>query len=185
MNVSPYRISGLLLVEPKVFGDVRGFFMETYHAARYRDAGISSEFVQDNLSRSARGVLRGLHFQIRRPQAKLILVVQGEIFDVAVDLRRGSGTFGQWAGVFLSEENRRQLFVPGGFAHGFCVTSDSATVAYKCSALYDPGDEAGIFWADPDLAIDWPVAEALVSEKDARLPRLADYPAERLPGGAS
>jgi len=181
MKVTSFPIAGLLLLEPTVHGDPRGFFMETYHAARYREAGISAEFVQDNLSRSSRGVIRGLHFQVRRPQAKLIQALQGEIYDVAVDLRRGSATFGKWAGVSLSERNHHQFFIPEGFAHGFCVLGDSALVAYKCSALYDPKDEAGIFWADPELAIQWPAAAPAISEKDARLPRLSEFPANRLP----
>ncbi|MFP4310269.1 MAG: dTDP-4-dehydrorhamnose 3,5-epimerase [Desulfococcaceae bacterium] len=185
MKVTSFPIAGLLLLEPTVHGDPRGFFMETFHAARYREAGISAAFVQDNLSRSSRGVLRGLHFQVRRPQAKLIQALQGEIYDVAVDLRRDSATFGKWAGVSLSERNHHQFFIPEGFAHGFCVVGDSALVAYKCSTLYDPDDEAGIFWADPDLAIQWPTAAPAVSEKDARLPRLSECPADRLPWAAS
>jgi dTDP-4-dehydrorhamnose 3,5-epimerase len=174
MNVVQTKLPGVLLIEPKVFGDHRGFFLETYNARRYREAGIETPFVQDNHSRSIRGTLRGLHFQITKPQAKLLWVVSGEIFDVAVDVRPGSATFGKWFGATLSAENKKQIFVPSGFAHGFAVISDIAEVYYKCSDFYDPKDEGGIVWNDPQLAIDWPLREPLLSQKDAALPTLAN-----------
>ena len=155
--------------------------METYHQRRYAEVGIEHLFVQDNLSSSIRGTLRGLHYQINHGQAKLIQVVKGTIFDVAVDIRRGSPYFGQWANANLSHENKRQLFVPEGFAHGFCVLSEIADVVYKCTDFYAPEDEGGILWSDPKLAIDWPFAKPLLSDKDNRLPHLADVPPGRLP----
>ena len=155
--------------------------METYHQRRYTESGINCNFVQDNLSRSVRGTLRGLHYQLQQAQAKLIQVIKGVVFDVVVDIRCGSPSFGQWAGVNLSEENKRQLFVPQGFAHGFCVLSEAAEVVYKCTDFYAPEDEGGILWSDPDIAIDWPIANPLLSDKDSRLPYLADVPPERLP----
>jgi dTDP-4-dehydrorhamnose 3,5-epimerase len=181
MKAIPLDIPGLLLLEGPVFSDRRGYFMETFHSIRHRQAGVPASFVQDNLSFSERGVLRGLHFQLRNPQAKLIQAVRGEIFDVAVDLRPDSSTFGKWVGVFLSDREHRQLFIPEGFAHGFCVVGDSALVAYKCSTLYDPNDEAGIFWADSSLAIPWPLDRPIVSEKDAGLPSLSECDPGRLP----
>jgi dTDP-4-dehydrorhamnose 3,5-epimerase len=181
MKILPSSLAGILIIEPSVFKDERGFFMETYQQRRYTEAGIESIFVQDNLSRSVRGTLRGLHYQVKQAQAKLIQVVEGSIFDVAVDIRRGSPYFGQWEGVDLSDENRRQLFLPDGFAHGFCVLSESAYVLYKCTDFYAAEDEGGILWADPDLAIKWPISEPLLSEKDSQLPCLADIPPERLP----
>lgn len=166
MRVVPSALPGVLIVEPDVHQDGRGFFLETYHADRYRQHGINGPFVQDNHSRSQLGTLRGLHLQPTRPQAKLIRVVEGEVFDVAVDVRRGSPTFGRWVGVRLSADNFRQCYVPHGFAHGFCVLSEVAQVEYKCSDLYDPASEIGIAWNDPDLAIEWPLREPLLSPKD-------------------
>ncbi len=163
-----------MLVETMVFGDDRGFFMETYNAKRYTEAGFAEPFVQDNLSFSARGVLRGLHLQNPNPQGKLIYVLQGEVFDVAVDVRVGSPQFGEWAGVTLSGKNRRQLYIPEGFAHGFCVTSDTALFAYKCTDLYHAEAELSIAWDDPQIGIDWPVENPSLSDKDAAAPRLAD-----------
>jgi len=174
MNTIATAIEGLLILQPKVFADERGYFLETYHALRYRDAGIETRFVQDNCSFSKKNVLRGLHFQISQPQAKLVQAISGEIFDVAVDIRPDSATFGKWSGVVLSEENKRQLLVPEGFAHGFCVLSETARVAYKCSTFYNPGDEGGIRWSDPDIGIDWPVKDPILSEKDRILPRLSE-----------
>ena len=181
MKVLSTQLPGVLILEPAVFEDGRGFFMETYHQKRYSDAGIGFSFVQDNLSRSIKGTLRGLHYQLHHPQAKLIQVIRGEIFDVSVDIRRGSPNFGKWAGVELSEENRRQIFIPQGFAHGFCVVSETADVVYKCTDLYAPDDEGGILWSDPDLAIDWPIVEPLLSDRDRQFPCLVDVPSERLP----
>ncbi len=181
MNVTPLEIPDVLLVTPDVFGDARGFFMETFHAEKYRAVGIDRAFVQDNFSHSRRGILRGLHYQLRKPQAKLVYVAQGEVFDVAVDIRRGSPTFGKWCGRLLSAENHYQMFVPEGFAHGFCVTSDSASFLYKCSALYDPADERGIAWNDPALGIPWPTSAPILSARDQRMPRLCDAPPDDLP----
>lgn len=174
-------IPGLTLVAPRIFGDPRGFFLETYHAARYAEFGIQANFQQDNLSFSARGVLRGLHYQEPHAQAKLVSVVAGEVFDVAVDLRRGSPTFGQWAGVCLSGENRWQFFVPKGFAHGFCVVSETAFFSYKCDGYYAPAHERALHWADPDVGIEWPFAAPSLSGKDAAGTRLRDIPLEALP----
>jgi dTDP-4-dehydrorhamnose 3,5-epimerase len=169
MNVIPTSLSGLLIIEPKVFGDERGFFFECFHSQRYRDAGIDAEFVQDNCSRSCRGTLRGLHYQLTQPQGKLVYVTRGEVFDVAVDLRRSSPTFGKSVCIALNERNHRQLYVPPGFAHGFCVTTESADFAYKCTAFYNPADERTLLWNDPDLRIDWPeVLPRIISPKDQR-----------------
>lgn len=172
MKVIPTRLKDCMIIEPKVFGDHRGFFLETFQASRYAEqAGITSPFVQDNHSRSSRGVLRGLHFQIKKPQGKLVRVVRGEVFDVAVDLRRESPTFGQWEGVYLSEDNHRQLWVPPGFAHGFVVLSDTADFEYKCTDYYDPADEGAINWSDPELGIEWPSDLTFsLSDKDANAP---------------
>jgi dTDP-4-dehydrorhamnose 3,5-epimerase len=164
-------LPGVLIVEPDVFRDPRGFFLETFHAARYREGGIAYDFVQDNHSKSVRGTLRGLHAQRRRPQGKLVRVVHGEIFDVAVDIRPRSPTFGKWVASRLSGENFRQMFIPPGFAHGFCVVSDEAEVEYKCTELYDRADEIGARW--DSAGIEWPVKEPLLSAKDAALPTLA------------
>jgi dTDP-4-dehydrorhamnose 3,5-epimerase len=169
----PTDIPGVVVVEPDVHRDGRGFFLETYHADKYRAGGIEGPFVQDNQSRSVERTVRGLHLQLRRPQGKLIRVIEGEIYDVAVDVRRGSPTFGQWVAVMLSADNFRQCYVPPGFAHGFCVTSPVAQVEYKCTDLYDPASEIGIAWNDPELAIPWPVADPILSERDRRHPPLA------------
>ncbi|MGD2138263.1 MAG: dTDP-4-dehydrorhamnose 3,5-epimerase [Gammaproteobacteria bacterium] len=174
MRVIPTDHPEVLLVEPAVFPDARGFFMETWHAEKYRQAGLPGEFVQDNHSRSRRGVLRGLHYQLEHPQGKLVCAVTGEVYDVAVDIRRGSPDFGQWVGVRLSGENHRQVYIPPGFAHGFCVLSEQADVLYKCTALYAPGDEYGIAWDDPDLGIAWPALEYRLSDKDSNFPLLRD-----------
>lgn len=183
MRVIPTAVPDVLIVEPRVHADARGFFLESYHAARYREHGITDTFVQDNHSRSVGGTLRGLHAQRLQPQAKLVRVVQGAIFDVAVDVRRGSPTFLRWVGMELSAENRQQLYVPIGFVHGFCVLTETAEVEYKCSTPYAPGDEFGVAWDDPEIGIVWPVASPLLSEKDAKLPRIADV-AHLLPGYA-
>ncbi|HTY88983.1 MAG TPA: dTDP-4-dehydrorhamnose 3,5-epimerase [Candidatus Acidoferrum sp.] len=180
MNVVPCEIPGLVVVEPKAFGDARGFFMETWNRRRYREAGLDWDFVQDNVSFSRRGALRGLHFQNPSPQGKLVFVLQGEVFDVAVDLRRSSPTFGRWHGLPLSVENKRQFFIPSGFAHGFAVLSETALFAYKCTGLYDPQHELTLAWNDPDVAIRWPLENPQLSEKDARGLRLKDLPKDRL-----
>jgi dTDP-4-dehydrorhamnose 3,5-epimerase len=181
MHVTATDVPGVLLVEPAVFGDVRGFFVESFQAQRYAEAGIAGPFVQDNHSRSRRGVLRGLHYQLRHPQGKLVWVTRGEVFDVAVDIRRGSPTFGRWVGVTLSEDNHRQLYLPPGVAHGFCVLSETADFLYKCTDFYRPEDEGGVLWCDPDLGIHWPTLDPLLSEKDQRYAKLVEVPAERLP----
>jgi dTDP-4-dehydrorhamnose 3,5-epimerase len=174
-------LPGVYILEPRVFSDPRGFFMETYHAGKLADLGIPAQFVQDNHSRSGRHTLRGLHYQLEHPQAKLCRVVVGEVLDVAVDIRRGSPTFGQSVSVVLSADNKRQIFVPRGFAHGFLVLSETAEFLYKCDAFYHPGDEFGIAWDDPALGIAWGAETPLLSDKDRQNPRLADCPAERLP----
>ena len=176
MKISETELPGVLLLEPKRFGDDRGFFMELFHAKRYAEAGIPGPFVQDNFSRSAKGILRGLHFQQPQAQGKLVQVFAGAVYDVAVDVRRGSPTFGKFVGVELSADNRRQLWVPAGFAHGFCVLSESADFHYKCTDFYSPATEQGIAWNDPDLGIPWPVTSPLLSPKDAAAPRLKDAP---------
>ena len=174
MNVIPTAIPDVLILEPKVFGDSRGFFFESYNEKVFREAtGVTAHFVQDNHSRSARGVLRGLHYQIEQPQGKLVRCTQGEVFDVAVDIRRDSPTFGQWVGEILSEENKRQMWIPPGLAHGFLVLSDSADVLYKTTEYYAPQHERAILWNDPELAIAWPLQTApLLSEKDRVAERL-------------
>ena len=174
MKCEPTALSEVLVLTPDVHRDPRGFFLETYHAQKYRAAGVGAVFVQDNLSRSIRGTLRGLHAQRRRPQGKLIRAVEGAIFDVAVDIRRGSPTFGRWVGVEPSGGNFRQCYVPAGFAHGFCVLSDVAVVEYKCTEFYDPADELGLIWNDPDLAIQWPITDPTLSSKDGAAPPLRD-----------
>jgi dTDP-4-dehydrorhamnose 3,5-epimerase len=174
-------IPGLLVVEPSFYGDARGFFMETWHASRYRAAGLPERFVQSNLSRSGPGVIRGLHYQYPQPQGKLVYVLEGRVFDVAVDIRRDSPTFRQWAGVELSAENHRQMFVPEGFAHGFCVLGESALLAYLCTAEYRAEYDSAIAWDDPDIGIRWPVASGSLSDKDAAAPRLAEIPQSSLP----
>jgi dTDP-4-dehydrorhamnose 3,5-epimerase len=174
-------LPGVFLIEPDVFKDERGFFMETYHQRRYAEGGIDCQFVQDNHSHSRRGVLRGLHYQLKHSQGKLIYVTGGEIFDVAVDIRHGSPTFGKWVGAHLTEENGRQIYIPKGFAHGFCTLSGTADVIYKCTDFYFPGDEFGIYWADPDIGIEWPDIKPILSNKDSRNPRLTDVPEDLLP----
>jgi dTDP-4-dehydrorhamnose 3,5-epimerase len=182
MNVIPTRLPGVVILEPKVFRDDRGYFLETWSAARSATVGLPTEFAQDNLSCSKPGVLRGLHYQFPIPQGKLVGVAQGEVFDVAVDIRVGSPTFGQWEGATLSAENGRQLYIPEGFAHGFQVTSDiPAIFTYKCTNGYDPAGQCSILWDDPDLAIAWPGPSPLLSSKDAEAPRLSDVPESRLP----
>jgi dTDP-4-dehydrorhamnose 3,5-epimerase len=181
MDIHSTELDGAVIIHPRVFSDQRGFFMESYHRPRYAEAGIDTEFVQDNLSRSTRGTLRGLHFQIEFPQAKLVQVLEGEVFDVAVDLRTGSPTFGRWTGARLSGENHRQFFVPAGFAHGFSVLSETALFAYKCSELYHPEDEGGLLWSDPALGIDWQLTDPVLSEKDAALPPLEQLTPAQLP----
>lgn len=181
MKVTQTALPGAVVIEPQVFGDARGFFYESYNEAKYREAGIDRRFVQSNVSRSAKGVLRGLHYQWPNPQGKLVSVLEGEVYDVAVDIRRGSPAFGRWAGVMLTAENHRHFWIPEGFAHGFCVLSEFATFSYQCTALYDREGDAGIRWNDADIAIDWPVGAPLLSDKDLRAPFLKDVPADRLP----
>ncbi|HEV2751912.1 MAG TPA: dTDP-4-dehydrorhamnose 3,5-epimerase [Gemmatimonadales bacterium] len=166
MNVVPTELAGVVIIEPRVFRDARGFFFESYHAARYADAGIRTTFVQDNHSSSVKGTIRGLHYQLRHPQAKLLRVISGAVLDVAVDIRRGSPTFGRWVGVDLSAENKRQLYIPAGFGHGFCVTSDVAELEYKCSDVYVADDQHGVLWNDPTIGITWPVREPILSDSD-------------------
>jgi len=180
MKITAADIKDVLIIEPRVFTDSRGYFLETHHLGRFKSAGLPSVFVQDNLSFSVKNTLRGLHFQVTRPQAKLIQVISGEIFDVAVDIRPASPTFSRWAGVHLSENNKRQVFIPEGFAHGFCVLSDSAHVIYKCSNFYDPDDEGGILWSDPSVGIDWPITRPIISAKDSRLPVISEIPHDKL-----
>jgi dTDP-4-dehydrorhamnose 3,5-epimerase len=174
MRFTPTSLPDVILIDPVVHRDARGFFAETYQAARFGAGGIGTVFVQDNHTRSVARTLRGLHMQVRQPQAKLIRVIAGEIYDVAVDVRRGSPTFGRCVGVTLSAANFRQCYIPAGFAHGFCVVSPEAEVEYKCGALYDPTDEIGLAWNDPALAIPWPVTDPLLSARDQRHPTLAE-----------
>jgi len=174
MKVTETRLAGVLIIEPKVFGDSRGFFKETFQAERYREAGIEYTFVQDNYSRSQKGVLRGLHYQITKPQGKLVSCLKGAVFDVAIDVDPISGTFGQYVGIELTEDNNRQFWVPPGYAHGFCVLTDTADFQYKCTDYYDLSDEGGLIWNDPDVAIDWPIDQPLLSDKDAKLPTLKE-----------
>lgn len=182
MKIIETAIPEVLLIEPKVFGDQRGFFLETWNRDRYIDAGFPDvTFVQDNHSRSSKGVLRGLHFQLNHPQGKLVQVATGAVFDVAVDVRVGSPTFGKWVGYELTEENHRQLWVPPGFAHGFCVLSDIADFTYKCTDFYRPDDEGGVLWNDPDIGVAWPVKSPNLSTKDQIYSILSDIPEEKLP----
>ncbi len=181
MKVEQTDLAGVLLITPDVYEDRRGYFMETFQLSRYRQCGVDVTFVQDNLSFSVRGTLRGLHFQHPYGQAKLVQVLQGEVFDVAVDIRVGSPAFGQWFGAVLSSENHRQLFIPAGFAHGFCVLSPQAVFSYKCSDFYNPDCERGILWNDPDIGIEWPLASPVLSHKDGSLPRLAELDDKLLP----
>lgn len=181
MKVTELDLPGVLLVEPTVFGDSRGFFMESWNQSRYADAGLPAQFVQSNVSRSERGVLRGLHFQYPRSQGKLVWVLEGEVFDVAVDIRRDSPHFGEWIGVHLDGENHHQLYVPEGFAHGFCVLSESAMFCYLCTSLYDPDTDQNVRWNDPQIGVEWPIHAPSLSAKDANAPLLADLPEDRLP----
>jgi dTDP-4-dehydrorhamnose 3,5-epimerase len=174
MRFRPTELPDVILVEPEVHRDQRGFFLETYHARKYAEGGIPGPFVQDNHSRSVKGTLRGLHAQRRHPQGKLVRAIDGEMFDVAVDIRRGSATFGRWVGVRLSGENFRQLYIPPGFAHGFCVLSEIVHVEYKCTDFYHAEDEIGIAWDDPQIGITWPLSDPIISAKDRSLPRLSD-----------
>src|SRR5579864_5182972 len=177
MNVIQTAIPGVMIIEPRVFADSRGFFKETYHRNRYAEAGVAAEFVQDNISRSRRGTLRGLHFQIDHPQAKLVQSLSGRIFDVAVDLRRESPYFGKWVGAELSDENHRQMYIPAGFAHGFCVLSESADLFYKCSDFYHPQHERTLLWNDSEVGVRWPLeVEPILSDKDRRGTPLAAFP---------
>ncbi len=181
ITVETCGIEGLKIISPAVFGDARGYFMETYNYNDFKEAGIQEVFVQDNQSASKRGVLRGLHFQIQHPQAKLVRVIRGEVFDVAVDLRKDSPTYGQWHGEILSEENKKQFFVPKNFAHGFLVLSEYAEFCYKCTDFYHPGDEGGIIYNDPAIGIQWPIPEGMeliFSEKDTKWGSLAEWAKE-------
>lgn len=181
IRITPLEIPEVLLIQPRVFEDRRGFFLETYHSEKYHNAGLQVTFLQDNHSRSARNALRGLHYQLKHPQGKLIYVPSGKVFDVAVDIRSSSPTFGKSVSHILSSENHLQLYVPAGFAHGFCVLSDTADVVYKCTALYDADDDRGILWSDPDLSIGWPIQEPILSDRDSNFARLSDIPAHLLP----
>jgi dTDP-4-dehydrorhamnose 3,5-epimerase len=177
INVKKTQIEGLVIIEPSVFGDDRGYFMETYNEEEFHKAGLTMRFVQDNESKSSRGVLRGLHFQTKFSQGKLVRATRGAVYDVAVDLRQGSKTYGQWAGVMLTEENKTMFYIPEGFAHGFLVVSDEAVFNYKCTNLYAPEYEGGIRWDDPDVGIEWPLDQAgqvLLSDKDGKLPFLKE-----------
>ncbi|TDJ32648.1 MAG: dTDP-4-dehydrorhamnose 3,5-epimerase [Gammaproteobacteria bacterium] len=180
MLLTSTDLPDVLLIMPQVFGDNRGYFMETWNQIRYAAAGLDVDFVQSNVSKSEMGSLRGLHFQFPNPQGKLVYVLQGEVYDVAVDVRVGSPHFGKWVGLILSEKNRHQLYIPPGFAHGFCVTSGSALFAYHCTTPYDPDADGVIAWDDPELGIDWPVEEPVLSDKDATAPKLKDL-LDRLP----
>ncbi|MCZ6783222.1 MAG: dTDP-4-dehydrorhamnose 3,5-epimerase [Proteobacteria bacterium] len=181
MKFIPTELPGVIVIEPDVHGDERGFLLETYHQARYAEGGVDAIFVQDNHSRSGKGALRGIHAQIRRPQGKLVRVVEGEVFDVALDIRRGAPTYGRHFSTLLSAENFRQLYIPPGFAHGFCVTTEVAQFEYKCTDFYDPGGEISIAWNDPDLGIRWPLPEPVLSDKDRNARRLRDFSDDELP----
>ena len=181
MKIIETELPGVVIIEPKVFGDQRGFFMETWHQTRYAEAGLPERFVQDNLSLSAKGVLRGLHYQHPGGQGKLVYVLQGEVYDVAVDIRQGSPTFGHWFGTNLSAGNKRQIYIPPGFAHGFCVLSDTALFAYKCTEFYNAAAECSVRWDDPEIGIAWPIAAPELSAKDRDAPQLRDASRERLP----
>lgn len=181
MKVIKTPLPGCLVIEPAVHGDARGFFYESFNAARFAEHGLDLRFVQSNVSRSARGVLRGLHYQWPNPQGKLVSVLEGEVYDVAVDIRVGSPTFGQWAAAMLSADNKRHFWIPEGFAHGFAVLSEHATFTYQCTALYDRAADAAIRWNDAAIGVDWPIAEPALSDKDAKAPFLAEVPRERLP----
>jgi dTDP-4-dehydrorhamnose 3,5-epimerase len=174
MNIIETKLPGVVIIEPTVYGDERGFFLESYQKQRYQEAGLNLEFIQDNHSRSSYGVLRGLHFQKTKPQGKLVRVVSGEVYDVAVDINPESPTYGQYEAVTLSADNKRQFYVPPGYAHGFVVLSETADFEYKCTDYYDPSDEGGIIWNDPDIAINWPVDNPTLSPKDEQLPKLCE-----------
>ncbi len=176
ITVTQTPLPGVVIVAPRVFDDERGFFMESFNAQDFAEAGLPTRFVQDNHSRSTRGVLRGLHYQYPAWQGKLVRALVGELFDVAVDIRRGSPYFGEWFGLILSAKTRKQLYVPPGFAHGFCVLSDVCEMAYKCTSLYVPADDASVLWNDPDIGIEWPIESPILSEKDAAAPALAELP---------
>jgi len=181
LSIKETELPGVIIIESDLYPDHRGFFRELYHKEKYSAAGLKSEFVQDNHSRSVKGVLRELHYQLRNPQGKLVTALSGEIFDVAVDIRAGSPNFGKWTGVHLSPQSSRQIYIPPGFAHGFCVLSDTADVVYKCTGLYSPGDEHGLLWSDEGVNIDWPVSQPIVSEKDKAYLELKKIPAGLLP----
>lgn len=181
MKVIETALPGVLIIEPKVFSDQRGYFFESSHETRFKEVGINKAFVQDNISRSSKDVLRGLHYQLEKPQAKLVSVIRGAVFDVAVDIRHGSPTFGQWVGVELSDSNHRQLYVPEGFAHGFAVLSDVVDFHYKCSDYYHPQAEYGVHWGDPNIGIAWNISAPILSEKDKVYPFLEQIPIELLP----
>ncbi|MDR3388736.1 MAG: dTDP-4-dehydrorhamnose 3,5-epimerase [Rudaea sp.] len=181
MKVIQTDLPGCVVIEPTVHGDARGYFYESFHAHKYRNAGLDLRFVQSNVSRSAHGVLRGLHYQFPNPQGKLVNVLEGEVYDVAVDIRVGSPTFGRWAAAVLNTSNKRHFWIPEGFAHGFAVLSDHATFSYQCTALYDHAADAGIRWNDGDIAVDWPLGAPQLSDKDQRAPFLRDIALEKLP----
>lgn len=185
MKLIETDLPGCVVIEPRVFGDARGFFYEGWNRSRFAEAGLDFNVVQSNVSSSARGVLRGLHYQWPKPQGKLVSVLEGEVWDVAVDIRRGSPTFGQWTAVVLSAENKRHFWIPEGFAHGFVALSETALFNYVCTETYDRDADAGVRWDDARLAIDWPVSSPVLSDKDAKLPFLADIPPERLPAYAA
>ncbi len=181
MKVIETKLPGVKIIEPQVFGDDRGYFMESWQQQRYKDAGIEEDFVQSNVSRSQHGVLRGLHFQNPNPQGKLVYVLEGEVFDVAVDIRRGSPTFGQSVSIVLNAENHKQFYVPEGFAHGFCVLSPSATFCYMCTNYYDAGADASLLWSDEAFDIDWPITSPKLSDKDSKALKLNDFDVDKLP----
>ncbi len=181
METITTKLEGVVIVKPRVISDSRGYFLETFRQTRYADAGIDTLFVQDNLSFSSKDTIRGLHYQIKHPQAKLVQVITGHVFDVVVDIRVGSPRFGEWVGIHLTEENHHQLFIPGGFAHGFCVLSKTAHFVYKCSDYYAPDDEGGIRWSDPEIGIDWPVKDPIISPKDRDCSLLSDLKTDQLP----
>ena len=180
MKITSTDLEGVLIIEPDVYSDHRGFFFETYNQKKYQKEGIVQNFVQDNLSFSKKNTLRGLHFQITQPQAKLVQAIQGEIFDVAVDIRMDSKNFGKWTGIILSENNKKQFLIPEGFAHGFCVLSETALFSYKCSNFYKPNDEGGIIWNDPDIGIKWPISDPILSEKDKNFSILKNFTRKQL-----
>jgi dTDP-4-dehydrorhamnose 3,5-epimerase len=181
MNIIKTKLPGVLILEPKVFHDDRGYFLETWNSKRYEQTGIPGPFVQDNISFSKKGILRGLHFQYPQSQGKLIQVLSGEVLDVVVDICVGSPTYGQWVGELLSDSNHRQIYVPAGFAHGYCATSEAAIFSYKCTDFYNPATEHGIIWNDPDIGIEWPITQPVLSPKDESYHRLKDLPPEYLP----